>query len=968
MPENDDEVVMPLSRRQLFTWLTVLGAGTAQAQQPPVRIKVPPVQKQPPVEIKPIPGLRPNQPLRVNLIPSGVSLVRPDDLVVVQVQWSGLSLSGAALVAERGGGTLTLVLPGQHVQEEALIEVDSGVQLKPRPMRARLAEKTRLVFAIPAGASIPYTTEGILGACTRYLLVVPTKHGADPKPGETSIVFPTDVTLAPEGLVGFDLELVPQERDGWVELWRMRLERRTPIRIGQPSPLTVRAIWEPLWGTSGFIQGEPVAPVMQGDRKDLVESMATGPATEVEELILSALGAWVKLRYDNPNPNAKVATWRHFTAMGRDFSVRIVKNGFLYPFGHRAVKVAVSERRFLTEPGTQGSVAYLVKREFIIVKEPLKTYSRFDLPFQQVRFLRLQSPLIEKFDGPWPLLAGGKDFLWPLEAQDHLGQTVSFETPLAFIPVGTNSLPKADSRLRRDFQGQTVAFAKSAAPGDTSFTTEKMQFEGAFVGDNLQPKLSSAAIRVPALESLTSKASSFGVSYLADFAKSGFGSNKAEGFLTLASPAGLDLPQSLSGGIVAPDFDFTALSRKLGPVAGSAILAGSFDPKQYFSDLTLLGGIKLTDVLGGGGLGDAPQLLTKSLSEGLEKTHHLHWSTQSFTDKSVVPGLLEFKGKNAELSLDVMSSVSGAVGGKPQTLSVSLKNFSLVLMSALDIHFELLAFKSSGGSKPDVIADVNIGFTGPLSFMNMLAPLIPTSGFSDPPNLDITPSGITAGYTLDLPPISVGVFNLINLSLDASLILPFFGGPLRLRFSFCERHRPFTLAVGIFGGGGFLAIEATTKGLELLEGALEFGGVLAINLGVAAGAVSVMAGLYFKIEKGAVTLSGYLRANGALKILGILTISAEIYVALEYQSSGTVAGEARVSVEIEFAFFSKTVSFTFRKEFAGSSAEWLPEYSEVAALEDFGASPQSKRRGPPPVLVKDIVTASDWTDYWGAFA
>jgi hypothetical protein len=954
MPENNEEVILPLSRRQLFAWLTALGAETAQAQ--------------PPVQVKPIPGLRPNQPPRINLIPQSLSLVRPDDLVVMQVQWSGLTRRGAELVAGGSGATLTILLPGQHVQEEALPETSSGVQLKPRPLKARLAEKTRLVFAIPAGTSITYTTEGILSACARYSLVVPTKHGTQPNPSETEIIFPTDLSLTPEGTVGFDLETKPVEREGWVELWRMRLERRGPLKIGQPNSLTVRAIWEPLWGSSGFIQGEPFAPMMQGDRKDLVASMASGPATEVGELTLSALGAWANLRYDNPSPSAKVASWRHRTAMGRDFYVRIVKNGFLYPFGHRAVLVAVSERRFLSEPGTNGSVAYLVKRQFIVVKELEKSTSSRSFPFTKVRLLRQQSPLLDKNleQGIWPLV-GGKNFLWPVEAEDHRGQVSSFESPLAFIPVGySGPLPTSDSRLSRAFSGQTIALAPSGTPGDTSFATESIQFSSTGSGDAFVPALSKASLRVPALESLTGKAQSITVSYHPKYLASGFASNPTEAFLALATPVGLDLPLSMSGGIVAPDFDFTALSRKLGPVAGAAILEGSFKPTQYFADVTILGGIKLAEILGEGVLGDAPQLLTKSTEEALDKIHRLHWETNKFSNKAIVPSVLEFKGKGATLSLDVVSSVSGAAGGKPQTLSVSFKNFSLILMSVLDIHFDTLAFLSEGGKKPDVIADVDVKFLGALSFINALEPYIPKSGFSDPPSLDVSTSGITAGYTLDLPPISFGVFNLLNLSLGASLTLPFFGDPMRVRFAFCERHRPFTRAVGIFGGGGFLALEATTKGLESLEGALEFGGMLAINLGVAAGAVSVMAGLYFKIEKDKVTFSGYLRANGTLKILGIITISAEIYLGLEYQSSGVMAGEARVSVEIEFAFFSKTVSFTFRKEFAGGKgAEWFPESeAEYASLEDSGAS----QRGTAPPPLKATLTQTDWSTYWGAFA
>ena len=64
-------------------------------------------------------------------------------------------------------------------------------------------------------------------------------------------------------------------------------------------------------------------------------------------------------------------------------------------------------------------------------------------------------------------------------------------------------------------------------------------------------------------------------------------------------------------------------------------------------------------------------------------------------------------------------------------------------------------------------------FGGPLEFVNELRRFIPGNGFSDPPGLTVTPSGISASYSLTLPSIGVGVFALTNASLGAGFNLPF---------------------------------------------------------------------------------------------------------------------------------------------------------------------------------------------------
>lgn len=129
-------------------------------------------------------------------------------------------------------------------------------------------------------------------------------------------------------------------------------------------------------------------------------------------------------------------------------------------------------------------------------------------------------------------------------------------------------------------------------------------------------------------------------------------------------------------------------------------------------------------------------------------------------------------------------------------------------------------------------------------------------------------------------------------------------------------------------------------GVELIEGSLEFGGCVSIDLGVASGGIYVMAGVYFKMEMmgggNKLQLTGYLRAGGALEVLGIITISMEFYMGINYQPSPKrLWGEASVTVEVEVAFFSKSVSLTMQREFASSPP---PSFEDVVPkIEDWAA-------------------------------
>lgn len=276
-------------------------------------------------------------------------------------------------------------------------------------------------------------------------------------------------------------------------------------------------------------------------------------------------------------------------------------------------------------------------------------------------------------------------------------------------------------------------------------------------------------------------------------------------------------------------------------------------------------------------------------------------------------------------------------GGTPKVGVVcSLKHFDLVLINPaafLELNFEKIEFAIDSSAKMNVdVLLSDIKFLGPLSFVEVLKDLIPLDGFSDPPYLDISPSGIDAGFNIGLPSIAVGMFSLSNLSLGAGFTVPFIGQPLSVRFNFCTREQPFNLTVSLFGGGGFFGVTIDPHGVQILEAAFEFGASVSINLGVASGGVSVMAGVYFRMEQDSASLTGYFRLAGYVSVLGIISASLELYLELRYEfETGKCVGKAQLTIEISIFCFSKSVTITCERKFAGSNGD--PTFRQLMGID-----------------------------------
>jgi hypothetical protein len=292
--------------------------------------------------------------------------------------------------------------------------------------------------------------------------------------------------------------------------------------------------------------------------------------------------------------------------------------------------------------------------------------------------------------------------------------------------------------------------------------------------------------------------------------------------------------------------------------------------------------------------------------------------------------------------------LSVEASGEELTVTCSLDKFNIDL-EVLILEFERVQFRSRAGRKPEIdVSFTRFAFAGPLSFIESLRQVIPLDGFSDPPEVSVTAEGISAGFSMGLPNIAFGVFSLENLSLGAGFTIPFVGPPMSTWFRFCERENPSRLTVMMFGGGFFFGVTVDAKGLQVAEGAIEFGAAISVNFGVASGSVSAMAGLYFKIEADNVTLAGYFRLRGEVDALGIVSVSIELYLEMKYESgSGKCVGTATISIDIEVALFSTTIEISCSKKFAGSGND--PTLAEM-----FDVTPAA--------------TSADWNAYCGAFA
>ena len=182
--------------------------------------------------------------------------------------------------------------------------------------------------------------------------------------------------------------------------------------------------------------------------------------------MLSSLGGWLEsdahwnLPLAEKGYNSSLLQWRHRAAQGRDNYVRVVRKGFLFPYGHRASLVTISEREFshIDDNGSKDVGAYIRQRVFIIVTQPVKDYFTDDdqdpyvphenrkFPFTTLELITKVTPDLYKEEPYIPAYAGGLEekafqpelshnvpFLFHFRGTDWAGATIDFRSQVVWV-------------------------------------------------------------------------------------------------------------------------------------------------------------------------------------------------------------------------------------------------------------------------------------------------------------------------------------------------------------------------------------------------------------------------------------------------------------------------------------------------------------------------------------------------------
>jgi hypothetical protein len=726
----------------------------------------------------------------------------------------------------------------------------------------------------------------------------------------------------------------------------------------------------------------------------------------VNQLMLSSLGGWLDSRgvWDNLPAGLSVEEWRHRAVMARDHYVRIVYQGRLFCLGHAAALIKVTERIFHGRAG----LAYLRQRYCIVVREPVRTYRdeqpaallnafpemRRNFPFQAIRITTLVSPDIDDPGKPdpnsgfgslnafWPHVAGAP-FRFHCEAVDADGQIVDFSIPLMFVDKVVTEHAQDIAGIEKqyasapsdwrvaDLNGQSVAYAvrDDASPdaSQVSYPTESVTLAG-FVPDaathdsmdeqdaRFFPVLERAVLVVPALQALAGNGT-LGVRYWSGFLSQEWNGNENSGEVFLeAAETGIALvtfsdKADRSGALATPDLAVIGLSRRIGPLSGSQsapdltpLAKNKFDPTQYFESVAnakLLGSLALSEIVALGTLEDAPRFTSIGRKRRLEWTAAL----QSDSNGCFIP-----KEPPLQLTVEVIEPEVGDTASEHiMKVSAKLQDFTLELAKVVSLEFKTLSYSVVQGKKPDIDVEFadHVQFLGALRFVDTLRTAIPEDGFSDPPAVEVSAAGITAGYGLNVPSVAVGAFSLQGLRLSAGFNVPFGAYPMHTWFDFATRENPALLTVGPFGGAAFVGVRIHPQGLQGLEASLEFGAGVAMNFGVAAGSVTAMGGVYIEYREDGIDLIGFFRVRGTVKALGVISVSIELYVGLEpwadIENPKALEGHAHIWIEVDLGLVEKDIKISASKKFAGALDPMDPSFGEMVAVDE-------------------------WDQYWRAFA
>jgi len=601
-----------------------------------------------------------------------------------------------------------------------------------------------------------------------------------------------------------------------------------------------------------------------------------------------------------------------------------------------------------------------------------------------------------------PMLGPNRPIIFELQGVDHEGTPRTFYSPVIvvenqhvrkFSATELDQLNTVFTKLMAampPLDSAVIAYTpiqdpKSPGATDSRLLTHSLIYAGqaAIPAPYFAPMLHRAKVRHRALQQMMRTAATLEITYLSQYRDHGFDPDMSHGRLgafaqVLDPSAWIDFAPPDAPGeslqLVTPNMAIKTLSATAGPLGIDAHqFSTGIDFKTFFAGITstarsfgrILGGIKLGTIFSSIKPGDLslqsvgthiPKLTMTDLPDGGHCVEYT-WSSDLLTDDPTGTFIANDGKQHAALAVTARVCTSSSGQLVERRVTAKLTNFSLAFLGKnpfLKLRFTSLSLTKQAGRADDIdVKFAGLEFDGALRFIADLAKAAEQAllgGKRFP--IRLVGTDLQLRYPIRLPAISAGALSIENLAFLVGADIPLNGDPLRVVLGFAERASPFLVSAGLLAGGGWLAVRVSTDPdagarVESVEGALELGGNLSLNLGAAQGRAYAFVGIYFRFEGGAVTVGGYVRLGGALDILGLITISVELFLGLNYESNRNVLiGTARMTICIDTMFFSAPVTLEVQRCFKATS-------SAVCSI--------------LPVSEDDLA-AVDWPAYWAAFA
>ena len=359
-----------------------------------------------------------------------IHIRRREDLLRLEVTLLNASLDkkNGRITPSSSQWTMVVNFGPQAVTEQAVTRFPPTV-----PVKARVAGKSQLSFLVdgPLSAAIPQLLRWaelaprVDSAIGQYLdgeIIPPYK--ATSVEWNTAIEMPWWLVLSPHRESSWTEQVTAKTRGGRTEVFHTRLATWVPGegQTEDPALRTVRAValGDPNWvdlvnsgrtPSRGQV-GYPFEMIpTPKDRADIFKLTSRtggsvgGNARAIKaRMALSPLGGYLVAEgaWDEPAISS-MTSWQQRIWQGRDTYAKVVRAGFLYPWGFKAAQVEEGVRVFRADSGGK-TTAFWEKRTSIVVTDPDVNLSRTGFAsdaakraalFQSLRCVTVQTPPLQ---------------------------------------------------------------------------------------------------------------------------------------------------------------------------------------------------------------------------------------------------------------------------------------------------------------------------------------------------------------------------------------------------------------------------------------------------------------------------------------------------------------------------------------------------------------------------------------------